>query len=196
MDQRPHINWASGSEARFSPGTLTEAIVNKSAAARSLPRSSAEAVGSAACCPAERAVDSAARRAATRSSGLKAAEASTAPAAGTMRAAVSPVRTSAIKRPMPAASKRVSAPAQGPSAAAWHAAPKAPTTMAPSDTVARTPVASACTMKSVPRTPMAAMGVFRRKRVLSASVAAPEIDRLVPCSRRRRISLASGLSRS
>ena len=43
-----------------------------------------------------------------------------------------------------------------------------------------------------PSTFMAAIGVFRRKRDLSASVAAPEIERLVPFSTRSLTSFSSG----
>jgi hypothetical protein len=52
------------------------------------------------------------------------------------------------------------------------------------------------TTKSVPRTPMAAIGVLSRNRDLSVAVACPEIERLVPCSTLRRTSLVAGRSAS
>ena len=58
------------------------------------------------------------------------------------------------------------------------------TTMAPANTVAAVPVGKERTTKSVPLTPMAATGVFKRKRSLAASPHEPVMERMTPSSKR------------
>ena len=72
---------------------------------------------------------------------------------------------------------------QGPKASARQSSENGASTMEPSFTRALVLPALALTVKSVPRTPIAAIGVFRRKRWRAALAALPEIARVMPSIR-------------
>ena len=81
---------------------------------------------------------------------------------------------------------------QGPSAEAAHPSPNGAITMLPWLTAASVCPAWVRTTKSVPRTPMATNGVFRRKRSLAAWAASPEMARVTPWSSRKRTVDSAG----
>lgn len=87
---------------------------------------------------------------------------------------------------------RAKVPPQGPRASGRQSTPKGDTTTAPCCTTTRVRASEAETVKSVPRMPMAATGVFRRNLSRAACAPEPEDARMTPLSSTRRMRVAPG----